>query len=105
MVAFTIPTAARERIDQALRGCSLQSPIVNLVWASPATHADPALARAIVEGASEESIRDLVLKTASLDWQALICKLEPRVYERDETPIESLLEVQGVWFGFPPTLH
>src|SRR5215472_4768138 len=100
MCLLTITDAAYSRIQRELAGSPIESPIVSLVHSAGATLPPRETLRAIDPGASDGNLHNLALDgadSASLQWN-----LVPGVYSREDFPIESRVEIRGIWFSFSP---
>ena len=103
MCSLTITDAAYSRIQRELAGSPIESPIISLVQSARATlPASYAMLRAIDPGASDGNLHDLALERYGADSPSLQWKLIPGVYAREDVPIESRVEIRGIWFSFSP---
>ena len=102
MSSLTITDAAYSRIQRELAGSPIESPIVSLVQSARATLPPYAILRPIYPGASDSNLRDLELEGYGTDSPSLPRTLIPGVYSREEVPIESRIEIRGIWFSFSP---
>ncbi len=102
MCSLTITDTAYSWIQRELAGSSIESPIVSLVQSARATLPPYAKLRAIDPGASDSNLHDLALERYGTDSPSLQWKLIPGVYSREDVPIESRVEIRGIWFSFSP---
>ena len=103
MCSLTITDAAYSRIQRELAGSPIESPIISLVQSTRATLPNSyAMLRAIDPGASDSNLHDLALERYGADSPSLQWKLIPGVYAREDVPIESRVEIRGIWFSFSP---
>ena len=103
MCSLTITDAAYYRIQRELSGSSIGSPIISLVQSARATlPTSYAMLRAIDAGASDSNLHDLALERSGADTPSLQWKLIPGVYAREDVPVESRVEIRGIWFSFSP---
>jgi hypothetical protein len=100
--SLTITDAAYSRIQRELAGSPIESPIVSLVQSARATLPPYAMLRPIDPGASDSNLHDLALERYGADSPPLQWSLMPGVYSRDDVPIESRIEIRGIWFSFSP---
>lgn len=100
MSSLTITDAAYARIQRELAGSPIESPIVSLVQSTRATLPPYAKLHAIDPDASVSKLHDLALERYGADPPPL--HLLPGVYSREDVPIESRVEIRGVWFSFSP---
>ena len=56
--------------------------------------------RAIDPDASDSNLHDLALERYGADSLSLQWNLIPGVYSREDVPIESRVEIRGIWFSF-----
>src|SRR5262252_4240137 len=103
MCSLTITDAAYSRIQRELAGSPIESPIISLVQSAGAT-LPPSYAtlRAIDPGASDSNLHDLALEQYGVDSPSTEWNLIPGVYLRGDVPIESRVEIRGIWFSFSP---
>jgi hypothetical protein len=101
MCSLTITEAAYSRIQRELAGSSIESPIVSLVLTQRPTLPTYAMLRAIDPDASDND-RNPASKPEDADAPPLEWKLIPGVYPRGDVPIESRVEIRGIWFSFSP---
>jgi len=102
MSSLTITDAAYSRIQRELAGSPIESPIVSLVQSASATLPPYAKLRPIDPGASDRNLHDLALERYGTDSPPLHWNLMPGVYSREDVPIESRVEIRGIWFSFSP---
>jgi hypothetical protein len=102
MSSLTITDAAYSRIQRELAGSPIESPIVSLVQSARATLPPYAMLQPIDPGASDSNLRDLALERYGADSPSLQWNLMPGVYSREDVPIESRVEIRGIWFSFSP---
>ena len=102
MSSLTITDAAYSRIQRELAGSPIESPIVSLVQSARATLPPYAMLRPIDPGASDSNLHDLSLERYGTDSPSLQLNLMPGVYSREDVPIESRIEIRGIWFSFSP---
>lgn len=102
MCSLTISDAAYSRIQRELAGSSIESPIISLVHSAGATLPPRKMLRAIDPGASDSNLHDLALERSGADTPSLQWKLIPGVYAREDVPVESRVEIRGIWFSFSP---
>ena len=102
MCSLTITDAAYSRIQRELAGSPIESPIVSLVQSTRATLPPYAMLRPIDPGASDSNLHDLALGRYGTDSPSLQFNLMPGVYSREDVPIESRIEIRGIWFSFSP---
>ena len=100
MCSLTITDAAYSRIQRELARSPIESPIVSLVHSASPTLPPYAKLRPIDPGASDTNLHDLALErhgagSPSLEWNLL-----PGVYSREDVPIDSRIEIRGIWFSF-----
>jgi hypothetical protein len=100
MCSLTITDAAYARIQRELAGSPIESPIISLVQSTRATLPPYAKLRAIDPDASVSKLHDLALERYGADSAPL--HLIPGVYSREDVPIESRVEIRGIWFSFSP---
>ena len=58
--------------------------------------------RAIDPDASDSNVHHLALQRNDADSPSLQCNLIPGAYSREDVPIESRVEIRGIWFSFSP---
>jgi hypothetical protein len=102
MCSLTITDAAYSRIQRELAGSPIESQIISLVHSPRATLPPYAMLRAIDPAASDSSLHDLALERYGADSPSLQWNLIPGVYSREDVPIESRVEIRGIWFSFSP---
>ena len=102
MCSLTITDAALSRIQRELAGSSIESPIVSLVQTVQATLPPYAMLRAIDPEAGDTDPDDLTSERSGPDSLSAQWKLIPGVYSRKDVPIESRVEIRGIWFSFSP---
>ena len=102
MCSLTITDAAYSRIQRELAGSPIESPIISLVQSARATLPPYAMLRAIDPDASDSNLHDLALEHYGADSPSLQWNLIPGVYSREDVPIESRVEIRGIWFSFSP---
>ena len=102
MCSLTITDAAYSRIQRELAGSPIESPIISLVQSARATLPPYAMLRAIDPDASDSILHDLSLERYGADSPSLQWNLIPGVYSREDVPIESRVEIRGIWFSFSP---
>src|SRR5215468_6338619 len=102
MCSLTITDAAYSRIQRELAGSPIESPIVSLVQSAGATLPPYAMLRPIDPGASDSNFADLALERYGADSPSAQWNLMPGVYSREDVPIESRIEIRGIWFSFSP---
>jgi len=102
MSSLTITDAAYSRIQRELAGSPIESPIVSLVQSATATLPPYAMLRPIDPGASDSNLHDLALERYDADSPSLQWNLMPGVYSREDVPIQSRIEIRGIWFSFSP---
>ena len=102
MCSLTITDAAYSRIQRELAGSSIESPIVSLVQSARATLPPYAMLHAIDPDASDSNLHDLALERYGADSPSPQWNLIPGVYSREDVPIESRVEIRGIWFSFSP---
>jgi len=102
MCSLTITDAAYSRIQRELAGSSIESPIISLVHSAGATLPPRKMLRAIDPGASDSNLHDLALERDGADSASQRWNLIPGVYSREDFPIESRVEIHGIWFSFSP---
>ena len=100
MCSLTITDAAYSRIQRELAGSPIESPIISLVQSARATLPPYAMLHAIDPDASDSNLHDLALERYGADSPSLQWNLIPGVYSRDDVPIESRVEIRGIWFSF-----
>jgi hypothetical protein len=100
MCLLTITDAAYSRIRRALAGSPIESPIVSLVQSAGATLPPYKMLRAIDPDASDGNLHDPALERHGADSPAPRWNLIPGVYSREDVPIESQVEIRGIWFSF-----
>ena len=100
MSSLTITDAAYSRIQRELAGSPIESPIVSLVQSARATLPPYAMLRPIDPGASDSNLHNL--ERYGTDSPSLPWNLMPGVYSREHVPIESRIEIRGIWFSFSP---
>jgi len=98
--SLTITDAAYARIQRELADSPVESPIVSLVQSARATLPPYAMLRAIDPGVSDADIRALALEPSDADSPSPRWKLIPGVYSREDVPVESRVEIRGIWFSF-----
>jgi len=99
MCSLTITDAAYSRIQRELAGSPIESPIISLVHSARATLPPYAMLRAIDPGASDSNLHD---QRYGADSPSLQWNLIPGVYSREDVPIDSRVEIRGIWFSFSP---
>jgi|SRR5690348_903335 len=102
MCSLTITDAAYFRIQRELAGSPIESPIVSLVQSAGATLPPYAMLRPVDPDASDRNLHDLALERHGADSPPLQWNLIPGVYSREDVPIESRVEIRGIWFSFSP---
>ena len=102
MCSLTITDAAYSRIQRELAGSPIESPIISLVQSARATLPPYAMLRAIDPDAGDTNLHDLALERSGADSPSLQWNLIPGVYSREDVPIESRIEIRGIWFSFSP---
>ena len=102
MCSLTITDTAYSWIQRELAGSSIESPIISLVQSAGATLPPYAMLRAIDPGASDSNLHDVALERHGTDSPSLQWNLIPGVYSREDVPIESRVEIRGIWFSFSP---
>jgi len=102
MCSLTITDAAYSRIQRELAGSPIEFPIISLVLSAGATLPPYAMLRAIDPGASDSNLRDLALERHGADSPSLPRNLIPGVYSREDVPVDSRVEIRGIWFSFSP---
>jgi hypothetical protein len=102
MCSLTITDAAYARIQRELAGSTIESPIISLVQSAGATLPAYAMLRAIDPDASDGDLHDHAPERRGADSPAPQWNLIPGVYSRDDVPIESRVEIRGIWFSFSP---
>ena len=102
MYSLTITDAAYSRIQRELDGSPIKSPIVSLVQSTQATLPPYKMLRPIDPGASSSNRPVVALERDGADSSLLQPKLLPAVYSREDVPIESRVEIRGIWFSFSP---
>jgi hypothetical protein len=100
--SLTITDAAYSRIQRELAGSPIESPIVSLVQSARATLPPYAMLRPIDPDASDSNLHDLALAGYGADSPSLQWNLMAGVYSREDVPIESRIEIRGIWFSFSP---
>jgi hypothetical protein len=100
MCSLTITDAAYSRIQREIAGSPIVSPIVSLVQSASATLPPFEMLHAIDPGASGSSLHDLALERDVADSPSRQWNLIPGVYSREDVPIESRVEIRGIWFSF-----
>src|SRR5215470_10709191 len=100
MCSLTITDAAYSRIQRELAASPIESPIVSLVHSAGATLPPREMLRAIDPGASDSNLHDLALERHGADPPSVQWNLVPGVYSREDFPIESRVEIRGIWFSF-----
>jgi hypothetical protein len=102
MCSLTITDAAFSRIQRELLDSPIESPIVSLVHSTRATLSPDMTRRVIDPSASDSNLHDLVLERYRADSPSLPWSLLPGVYSREDFPLESRVEIRGIWFSFSP---
>ena len=102
MCSLTVTDAAYSRIQRALAGSPIKSPIISLVQSARATLPPYAMLHAIDSDASDNNLHDIALENYGADSSSLQWNLVPGVYSREDVPIESRVEIRGIWFSFSP---
>jgi len=102
MCSLTITDAAYARIQRELAGSAIESPIVSLVQSARGTLPSYAMLRPIDPDASDGNRHDLALEGHGADSPSSPSRLIPGVYSREDVPIESRVEIRGIWFSFSP---
>ena len=102
MCSLTITDAAYSRIQRELVDSPIESPIVSLVHSTRATLPPDMVRRVIDPSASDSNLHDLVLERYRADSPSLQWYLIPGVYSREDFPLESRVEIRGIWFSFSP---
>ena len=102
MCSLKITDAAYARIQRELAGSPVESPIVSLVQSAQATLPSYAELRAIDPDASDRNLHDRALDRYGADSPSPQMSLIPRAYSREDVPIESRVEIRGIWFSFSP---
>jgi hypothetical protein len=100
--SLTITDAAYSRIQRELAGSPIESPIISLVQSARPTLPPYAMLRAIDPDVSDSKLHDLALERYGADSASLQWNLIPGVYSREDVPIESRVEIRGIWFSFSP---
>jgi hypothetical protein len=100
--SLTITDAAYSRIQRELAGSLIESPIVSLVQSASATLPPYAMLRPIDPGASDSDLQNLALERSGTASPSPQWNLIPGVYSREDVPIESRIEIRGIWFSFSP---
>jgi len=102
MCSLTITDAAYSRIQRELADSPIECPIVSLVQSARAKLPPYAMLRPIDPDASDSNLHDLALERSGPDSPSLRWNLIPGVYSREDVPIESRVEIRGIWFSFSP---
>ena len=102
MCSLTITDAAYFRIQREIAGSPIESPIVSLVQSAGAKLPPYAMLRAIDPGTNDSNLHDLALERNGADSASPQWNLIPGVYSREDVPIESRVEIRGIWFSFSP---
>ena len=102
MCSLTITDAAYSRIQLELAGSPIESPIVSLVQSARAKLPPYAMLRAIDPDAGDSNLHDLASEHHDAESPSHAWKLIPVVYSREDVPIESRVEIRGIWFSFSP---
>ena len=100
MCSLTITDAAYSMIQRELAGSPIESPIVSLVHSATPALPPYAMLRAIDPGSSDSNLKDLASERDGPEAPSLQWNLIPGVYSRDDVPIESRVEIRGMWFSF-----
>ena len=102
MCSLAITDAAYARIQRELAASPIGSPIVSLVQSATATLPPYAKLRRIDPDASHSNLQEIASARHATHAPPPQWKLVPGVYSRDEVPIESRIEIRGIWFSFSP---
>jgi hypothetical protein len=102
MCSLAITDAAYSRIPRELAGSPIESPTISLVQSARATLPPYAKLRAIDPDATDSNLHDLASEQYGADAPSLQWSLLPGVYSRKDVPIESRVEIRGIWFSFSP---
>ena len=102
MRSLTITDAAYSRIQRELAASPIASPIVSLVQSAQATLPPFEMLRAIDPGTSDGKLHDPALEQDFAASPSRRWNLIPGVYSREDVPIESRVEIRGIWFSFSP---
>lgn len=100
MCSLTITDVAYSRIQRELAGSSIESPIISLVHSAQPTLPPYAMLQAIDPDSSGSSPQDVTLERDSAGSPSVRWRLIPCVYSRADVPIESRVEIRGIWFSF-----
>lgn len=100
MCSLTITDAAYSRIQSALAASPIQSPIVSLVQSARTTLPPYASLRSVDPDADEGSLHAPAPQHGGAESPTL--QLIPGVYAREDVPLESRVEIRGIWFSFSP---
>jgi hypothetical protein len=100
--SLTITDAAYTRIQRELAGSPIESPIVSLVQSARPTLPPYAMLHPIDPGASDSNLPALAMERCGADSPSFQWNLIPGVYSREDVPIESRVEIRGIWFSFSP---
>ena len=102
MCSLTITDAAYSRIQRELVDSPIESPIISLIHTTQAT-LTPDMTRHVIDpSASDGNLHDLVLERYRADSSSAQWNLIPGVYSREDFPLESRVEIRGIWFSFSP---
>jgi len=102
MCSLTVTDAAYSRIQRELAGSPIESPIISLVHTARAMLPPYAMLRGIDPAASDSNLHDLAAERYGGDSPPVQWNLIPGVYSREDVPIESRVEIRGIWFSFSP---
>jgi len=100
--SLIITDAAYARIQRELAASPIQCPIVSLVQSATTSLPPYAKLRRIDPDASDVNLRDLAVERYGTDSVSPQWNLIPGVYSREDVPIESRVEIRGIWFSFSP---
>src|SRR5215471_15989894 len=102
MCSLTITDAAYSRIQRELVDSPIESPIISLIHTTRATLPPDMMRRVIDPSASDSNLHELVLERYPADSSSPQWNLIPGVYSREDFPLESRVEIRGIWFSFSP---
>ena len=102
MCSLTITDAAYSRIQRELAGSPIEFPIISLVQSARPTLPPYAMLRAIDPDGSDSTLHDLPSGRYGAGSPSRPWNLIAGVYSREDVPVESRVEIRGIWFSFSP---
>jgi hypothetical protein len=102
MCSLTITDAAYSRVKRELDRSPIEFPIVSLVQSSEAPLLPYRMLRPIDPGDPNNNRSDGPSARDAAGSSSLQPNLFAVVYSRNDVPIESRVEIRGIWFSFSP---